>query len=113
MNLLKSQNRIIVLMSRFVDQVNDSTAMARTDINKVAETILTHLLAEVYDYRELKNLNSETNNYPGIDLGDEKARVAFQITSTSDNEKIKDTLGKFVKYELYRTYATGTAIANY
>ncbi|WP_148114283.1 SMEK domain-containing protein, partial [Trichormus variabilis] len=104
MNLLKSQNRIIELMSRFVFQVNDSTAMSRTDINKASETILRHLLAEVYDYTELKNLNSEKNNYPGIDLGDEKARVAIQITSTSDNEKIKDTLRKFVKYKLYEKY---------
>lgn len=104
MNLLKSQNRIIELMSRFVFQVNGSTAMSRTDINKASETTLRHLLAEVYDYTELKNLNCENNNYPGIDLGDEKVRVAIQITSTSDNEKIKDTLRKFVKYELYKKY---------
>jgi hypothetical protein len=37
-------------------------------------------------------------------LGDETARVAFQITSTSNSEKIKDTLRKFVRYKLYKKY---------
>ncbi|HEY9740769.1 MAG TPA: SMEK domain-containing protein, partial [Coleofasciculaceae cyanobacterium] len=79
--------------------------MSRTDINKVAETILVPLLAEVYGYTELKNLNSsEYPNYPAIDLGDETARVAFQITSTSGREKIKKTLRKFVEHELYEKY---------
>lgn len=79
--------------------------MSRTDINKVAETILIPLLAEVYGYTELKNLNSsEYPNYPAIDLGDETARVAFQITSTSGREKINKTLRKFVEHELYEKY---------
>jgi hypothetical protein len=105
MNLLRSQNRINELMSRFVAQINGATAMSRTDINKVSETILIPLLAEVYGYTELKNLNSsEYPNYPAIDLGDERARVAFQITSTSGRGKINKTLRKFVEHELYEKY---------
>jgi hypothetical protein len=92
-------------MSRFVAQIEGATAMSRTDINKVSETILAPLLAEIYGYTELKNLNSsEYPNYPAIDLGDETARVAFQITSTSGREKIKKTLRKFVEHELYEKY---------
>jgi hypothetical protein len=78
--------------------------MGKTDINKVSETILIPLFTEVYGYRELKNLNRESLNYPGIDLGDETARVAFQITSTSDSEKVKHTLRKFTEYKLYEKY---------
>lgn len=79
--------------------------MTRTDINKVAETLLIPLFSEVYSYTHLQNLNdTEGSNYPGIDLGDERARVAFQITSTSNSEKIKNTLRKFVKYKLYEKY---------
>jgi len=79
--------------------------MSRTDINRVAQTILIPLLAEVYGYTELKNLDSpEDPNYPAIDLGDETARVAFQVTSTSGSEKIKKTLRKFVERELYEKY---------
>ncbi|MEQ9371652.1 MAG: SMEK domain-containing protein [Coleofasciculus chthonoplastes F3-SA18-01] len=79
--------------------------MTRTDINKVAETLLIPLFSEVYGYTNLQNLNdTEGSNYPGIDLGDERARVAFQITSTSNSEKIKKTLRKFVEYKLYEKY---------
>lgn len=92
-------------MSRFVAQIEGATAMNRTDINKVAETILIPLLAEIYGYTNLKNLNyTEDSNYPGIDLGDETARVAFQITSTSDSDKVKHTLIQFVENKFYEKY---------
>ncbi|MDZ8026435.1 MAG: SMEK domain-containing protein [Nostoc sp. DcaGUA01] len=105
MNLLDSENRINELMSRFIAQIKHSSAMSRIDINKIAETILIPIFAEVYGYKHLNNLNyTEENNYPGIDLGDETARVAFQVTSTSNNEKIKDTLEKFVKNKFYEKY---------
>lgn len=79
--------------------------MTRTDINHVAETVLIPLFREVYGYENLKNLNSEEGaNYPGVDLGDEMAWVAIQVTSTADSEKIKHTLELFAKYELYKKY---------
>lgn len=49
------------------------------------------LLNLTYDY-ELENLNREKMNYPGIDLGDRYNRVAVQITSESDREKIEKTI---------------------
>jgi hypothetical protein len=105
MNLLEAQTRINSLMSAFVTQVKGATAMGHTDLNRAAETVLIPLFAEVYGYRDLKNLNfTEGANYPAIDLGDEKARVAFQITATPDGEKVRDTLRKFGEYELYRKY---------
>ena len=43
-------------------------------------------------------------NFPGIDLGDETARVAFHITASTNNRKIKETLPS----PLYRgKYGTG------
>lgn len=92
-------------MSLFVTEIKSATAMGSTEPNRVAETILVPILAEVYGYQDLKDLNSEERrNYPGIDLGDEKARVAFQITSTTDSEKIKKTLEMFVKNKYYEKY---------
>ena len=105
MNLLESRNRINHLLSVFVTEVQGATAMGQTDINKVSETLLIPLLAEVYGYKNLRNLNAiERANYPAIDLGDEVAKVAVQITATYTSNKIKDTLQKFVKYELYGRY---------
>ena len=105
MKLLHSQNRINELMSRFVAQIHGATAMGRTDINHVAETILIPLFSEIFDLHNLKNLNAtEGKNFPGIDLGDENARIAFQVTSTSSSSKVKNTLQKFVDHKLYKKF---------
>jgi len=105
MRLLESQNRIIELFSRLVAQVRGAGALGRTDINKVSETFLVPLLSEVYGYKGLRNLNTmERSNFPAIDLADDEARVAFQITSTADLGKVKDTLEKFERYELHEKY---------
>ena len=105
MRLLELRNRINELMSIFVTQVRGAGALGQTDINKVSETVLIPLFAEVYGYRKLRNLNTtERANYPAIDLADDEARVAFQITSRADLEKVKDTLRKFADHKLYKKY---------
>lgn len=105
MNLNEIQERINRLLSFFVTEVKGATAMGRADINRVSEVVLIPLLSKVFGYSSLANLNyTEQANYPGIDLGDAAARVAFQITSTSNSTKVKETLAKFVSYELYKQY---------
>lgn len=89
----------------FVTQVKGATAMSRTDINRVSEVVLVPLLSKVFGFHRLRNLNyTEYFNYPGIDLGDAEAKVAIQVTSTINSDKVKDTLAKFVKNELYKKY---------
>lgn len=103
--ILELELRINVLMARFVIQVKGSSAMGRTDINLASENVLIPLFSQLYDLKHLKNLNTEeAANYPGVDLGDEEARVAFQITAESNSNKIKETLGMFVQHELYKKY---------
>lgn len=105
MNLLKAQNRINELMSIFVAQVRGASAMGQTDINRVSETVLIPLFSEIFGYKKLRNLNfSERANFPGIDVADDSARVAFQITSTATNEKVKETLQQFVDHHLFKRY---------
>jgi hypothetical protein len=105
MNLNQIQERINKLFSLFVTEVRGATAMGRTDINRVSEVVLIPLLSKVFDLSNLANLNhTEQTNYPGIDLGDSVARIAFQVTSTSSSEKVKETLTKFVNHELYKQY---------
>ena len=105
MNLKKCRVRVSELMSKFVVQVENENAMGMLDINRVSEDVLIPLFLEVYGYTDLKNLNvSEGSNFPAIDLGDEKTRTAYQITSTHDSEKIKNTLKKFVDNRLYERY---------
>jgi len=105
MHLEETQQRIRTLMSQFVTEIKAATAMDKTDINKISENILIPLLAEITDFQNLENLNfTEGSNFPGIDLGDKIAKVAFQITSTSSIQKIKDTLKQFVTKGLYNEY---------
>ena len=80
MNLQKSLQRISELMAWFVQRVKSDNAMGLLDINHLSEDILIPLFVEVYGYAELVNLNTRGKNFPGIDLGDEAARVAFQIS---------------------------------
>ena len=105
MNLKKSQDRISELMALFVLRVKGEGKTGRTDMKRVSENILAQLLSEIYGHTELKILDvSEGSNFPGIDLGDKKAKIAYQITSRRDSKKIKDTLRKFVKNKLYEEY---------
>lgn len=105
MRLLNTQNRINQLLTVFVTQVKGAAAFGRTDINHVSENVLVPLLAEVYDIPNLRNLNfTEESNYPGIDLADDVARIAFQVTASPGSEKVKETLRKFVSHELYNKY---------
>ncbi len=107
MILHESRDKIRDLMSIFVYKVICASEMGQIDIKKDAETVLTSLLTEVYDYKNLRNLNAtERDNYPAIDLADDDARVAFQITSQKDLNKVKKTLQMFVDHELYKKYDT-------
>jgi len=101
MKPLQSQQRINSLLSLFVTQVKGATALGQYDINHIAETILIPLFREVWGYKKLKNLNAEQANFPSVDLGDNEARVAIQVTSAPDSEKVKETLRKFVRHKLY------------
>jgi len=74
--------------------IRSSNAIDFYDINRVSEDVASKLLNLVYDL-ELDNLNRITPNYPGIDLGDTKNGIAFQVTSRKDTEKIRENLKTF------------------
>jgi hypothetical protein len=105
MRLLELQHRIANLFATSFIEIEGHKALGHTDINRVAENVLIPVFREVYGYQNLKNLNHHVkNNYPAIDLGDETAKIAIQVTATSDGEKIKETLSGFIKHEHYQTY---------
>lgn len=95
MNRIDYINRITTNIARFVVEVEGFNAANQYHINIHAESFLIPVLNEVFDL-ELENLNStEKRNFPTIDLADFKNRVAFQITATSTNEKIENTVKAF------------------
>lgn len=104
MNTIGYINKINTYATRFVLEVEGFNASNLYDINIHAESFLIPVLNEVFDLR-LENLNSsQKKNYPAIDLADFKKKVAFQITATSDFEKIKSTLKKFKEHKLNNVF---------
>ncbi len=100
MNRINHINKINTYAARFVLEVEGLNSLSLYDINIHAEGFLIPVLNEVFGLR-LENLNSaQKRNFPAIDLADFKSRVAFQVTATSDLEKIKSTLEKFKEYKL-------------
>lgn len=72
-------------------QIQTRNKLQLYDLSKVCEDFFREILNIVYDLN-LTNLNNERVNEPGIDLGDKKSKVAYQITSTKYSQKIKATL---------------------
>lgn len=95
------------LLASFSDHVRNDNAMGSFFINSIAEDISKPILKILFDCHDLQNLNYVTSrNYPAIDLGDNKKRISFQITSDGSLDKVKDTLKKFVslknkQHEIY------------
>ena len=83
--------QIIDELSEISNQVETRCHLNLTELNLHLENFFKELLNTVMGL-ELVNLNGVRSNSPGIDLGDERNRIAFQITSTKSSEKINKTL---------------------
>ncbi|MFJ5366759.1 SMEK domain-containing protein [Pectobacterium punjabense] len=97
METINVENELRNVVSRIICQVNLATKQGRLDVNLSLEDALIPVLKEVFILPRLINLNAKQKNFPGIDLGDEHDRVAFQVTSTSGLDKVKKTLNIFIE----------------
>jgi tetratricopeptide (TPR) repeat protein len=105
MILQEIQNKIQVLLTQWIGEIKSETNFGQNDKKTISEIVLAELLREIYGYEHLKTLNANAGfNFPGIDLGDEQARVAIQVTATPSSEKILHTLEQFLKYEQYKNF---------
>jgi hypothetical protein len=90
-NYVKEQ---LIFLKTKVDLENQ---LNLNDINKLCETIFMNILNDTYDFN-LKNANNVFHeNYPAIDLIDDKNKIVFQVTSTTTTKKIRDTIQKWEK----------------
>ena len=79
--------------------------MGHFDVNKVCEDVFCGIFRELFGFKNLRNLNEEEKkNFPGIDLADDEARVAIQVTSDKTLEKIKTSLEIIIKYALHERF---------
>lgn len=106
MNLQRSIDRLIELFSIFRFGVETHNKAGLYDINSLAEDVLIPVFKDIYDCQFLRNLNREQRNHAGLDLGDDQARVGFQVTSQTGIDKIKETLAQIITHKLYLKYDT-------
>ncbi len=104
MRQLEVENKLRDVVSRIILQVDLATAQGRTDINLALEDALIPVLKAVYNLPNLVNLNRKQRNYPGIDLGDDHDRVAFQVTSTTSLDKVKFTVRQFMERSYFNSF---------
>ncbi|WP_336057934.1 SMEK domain-containing protein [Nitratireductor sp. CH_MIT9313-5] len=104
MRQLTVENSLREVITRLERQVELATAQGRTDINSALEDAFIPILKATYNLPNLVNLNRKRKNYPGIDLGDDHDRVAFQITSTTTLDKVKSTVQQFMDRAYYNSF---------
>ena len=91
-------------LNRAVKMINVQNKLNLTDINIICEEIFGKVLNKVYELK-LKSVFAEHKPYyAAIDLYDEDAGIAFQITTQKDRRKIKETITKFINKEIYHKF---------
>lgn len=75
------------------------------DNHTVAQHFFRRLLNAVYDL-ELVELDNLKENFPAIDLGDTKKRIAYQVTTQKISDKVTKTLEKFDAHQLGSQFDT-------
>lgn len=73
-------------------QIDLRNKLGQFDLTKFCEDFVKEILNTTYNY-SLSNLNKTRSNNPGLDLGDEKSGIAFQVTSQNTKAKIEKTFG--------------------
>ena len=82
---------IIEILTNLKTKIELNASLSLYDSHKRAENFYRDLLNLVYGLK-LENLNSETKNAAFIDLIDRESKIAIQVTSQNDSEKIKQSI---------------------
>jgi len=89
--------QIVDELTSITDKIKNRAKLGLTDIHTHLEDFYRDILNITLDLN-LKNLNQERMNSPGLDLGDMAKEVAFQVTGDKTTAKVNDTLEKASQY---------------
>ena len=90
--------QIIDEFSTLGEQGKLRNTLGLSDISVYSENFFRDILNIIFDY-QLINTNEDRSNEPGLDLGDESKKIAFQVTTTKTSAKIKKTLTKITEVQ--------------
>ncbi|MDH1692370.1 MULTISPECIES: SMEK domain-containing protein [unclassified Pseudomonas] len=85
--------QIIDEFSSLGEQAKLRNRLGLSDLSVFSENFFRDVINIIEGYN-LVNTNEDRANEPGVDLGDEVKKIAFQVTTTKTSEKIKNTLKK-------------------
>ena len=91
--------QIIDDLDAIAQQVRRRGELGQFDLNRTLEDFFKEILNLTLGIN-LRYLNDKHSNAPGLDLGDPAARIAYQVTSRADGQKIADTLKKISDEQL-------------
>ncbi|MBN9085169.1 MAG: hypothetical protein BGP06_19700 [Rhizobiales bacterium 65-9] len=94
---------IVFYLSILKSSVEMHNSLNHQDINVASENFFRDFLNLAFGY-QLKNINIVKKNADAIDLGDEEARIAIQVTSTTTLAKVKHTYTGFMNGGLASAY---------
>lgn len=95
-------NQIVSSLTFLKTKIELLNKISLTDYNIIAEYFYCDLL-KFYGF-ELENLNEKKKNADSIDLVDEKNKIAIQVTSRNDTNKIHTTIKGFYENPEYDKY---------
>ncbi len=104
MNRKEHIERITDALGSLAYRLEAKNSISLYDINIHAEDFFKGLLNLIFGYN-LENINiADGKNTAAIDLGDIDKRIAVQVTSDKTPKKIRTTIEKFLKKNLFENY---------
>lgn len=94
---------IIFRLSCLETYIKNINAIGLFDANLIAEDFFANFLSILHNSSFL-NANLFEKNYTSIDLINDNAKIAVQVTSENSSTKIKETVAKFIEKEYYKKY---------
>ncbi|AGN82599.1 SMEK domain-containing protein [Pseudomonas putida] len=91
--------QIIDEFSALGEQAKLRNRLGLSDISVYSENFFRDILNIIEGFK-LTNTNEDRANEPGVDLGDESKRIAFQVTTTKSSDKVKNTLKKITREQV-------------
>ncbi|HHU0693061.1 SMEK domain-containing protein [Citrobacter sp. Marseille-Q3906] len=103
--------QIIDEFSTLGEQAKLRNRLGLSDLSVFSENFFRDIL-NIIEGLNLVNTNEDRANEPGIDLGDEKQKIAFQVTTTKTSGKVINTLKKITdeqrkKYNVFKVLIVG------
>lgn len=104
MTLPETLDKISKALAVLTHQTSAENLAGLFSKNRITEDLLLPVFRLTLNSRNLQNVNQKTVNFPYIDLADDQARLAIQVTTERGAAKVTETLTKFIEHNYHKQY---------